>query len=735
MRQFPSAAFGIRPVRPVATLMASAGILALLAGGALAQSPAPEPQGGEIHIHGARERATGPVQGYTARRSATATKTDTPLIETPQSITVIPRQQMVDQGASSVAEALRYTANVIPEARPTSGRYDSVVLRGFGGGGVDANYVGFLDGLRMGRAISYLIPNVEPYGLERIEVLRGPASVLFGQVNPGGLINLVSKRPTETPYREINVQFGSNARKQVGFDFSGPADPEGRFLYRFTGLVRDGDTQVDHVREQRIYFAPSFTFRPNENTSLTVFGKFQRDPAGGFYGALPAVGTVLPSATGRIPTNFFPGEPSFERFSRNLASIGYAFDHRFNEVWSFRSNFRYLDGVQDFATVSARSVSGTTLTRGSVYSREHLRTLAVDNQLEANFTTGILQHKVLIGTDYQQGLSDRGLGQGNAPSINYLNPVYDVPVAMPTLSWLDQYQRQLGFYAQDQIKLDRFVMLLGGRFDSANTSQITRATGARANQADTAWTGRAALLYRFDSGFAPYVSVSTSFDPVSGVSAIAGEVFRPSTGRQYEIGLKYQPDGWRGLVQVALFDLTRQNVLTTAPVPPYATGTSLQIGEVRSRGIEVEARGNVTDNLEVIAAYSYTDAVVTRTSVADSLGKRPTIVPAHAGSIWARYSFLDGPLNGLSLAAGVRYVGAAAGDPANTLIVPAYTLVDAAITYDFGRNRPELKGLSLSVNAHNLFDREYVSGCFSYLGAGCVYGLRRTVTASLTYRW
>lgn len=725
----------LRPL--LAGLMASAGLAALCVGTALAQSPAgAEDQSGEIQVQGTRERATGPVQGYTARRSATATKTDTPLIETPQSVTIIPRQQMMDQGTQSVAEALRYTANVVSESRPTSGRYDNIILRSMAGTGADANYVGFLDGLRMGRAISYLVPNVDPYGLERIEVLRGPASVLFGQVNPGGLINLVSKRPTDTPYREINLQFGSYGRKQVGFDFSGPADPEGRFLYRLTGLVRDGDTQVDHVREQRIYIAPSFTFRPNENTSLTVFGKFQRDPAGGYYGFLPATGTLLPSASGRIPTNFFSGEPSYERFSRNIASIGYAFEHRFNDIWSFRSNFRYLDAVQDFGTVSVRGISGSTMTRAALYSREHLRMLGIDNQLEANFATGPFQHKLLFGTDYQQGLADRGLGQGAAPSINYLNPVYNLPITMPALSWLDQYQRQLGFYAQDQIKFGRLMLLLGGRFDSANTSQITRATGARTNQADTAWTGRAALLYRFDSGLAPYVSVSTSFDPVSGVNAIPGELFRPSTGRQYEVGLKYQPDGWRGLIQVAAFDLTRQNVLTAAPNPPYPVSTSLQIGEVHSRGIEVEARGNLTDNLEVIAAYSYTDARITRTSISDSLGKRPIIVPAHSGSIWARYSFLDGVLNGLSLAAGVRYVGESAANNANTVMVPAYAVVDAAISYDFGRNRPELKGLSLAINANNLFDRQYVSSCFPYAaGDACVYGLRRTVTASLTYRW
>lgn len=710
-----------------ATLLAAVSATALGAASARAEEVTTLPT---ITVEGQAERANGPVQGYVARQSASGTKTDTPLIETPQFISVVPRAQLEDQAVSTVSGALRYTPGVVPEVRPTSGRYDSIVMRGFGGGGTDANYVNFLDGLRVARGINYLVPTIEPYGLERIEVVRGPASVLYGQINPGGLVNLVSKRPTAEPYREINLQFGTQARKQIGFDLSGPADPEGRFLYRLTGLYRDADTQVHHTHEQRIYLAPSFTWRPTADTSLTVFGKYQYDPDGGYYGLLPALGTVTPSPVfGRIRTSFFAGEPSYERYSRHLASIGYAFEHRFNDVWSVRQNLRYVDAAQTFGTSSIASVSGSILNRRSVYSQERLRSLAVDSQAEARFSTGALSHTLLFGTDYQQGLSDTGYGVGTAPPINYLNPVYGQTIAMPRLDWTDQYQRQLGFYAQDQIKLDRWIFVVGGRFDTAQNTLIPRTTGQRTVQADTATTGRAAVLYRFDNGIAPYASISTSFEPTGGMT-FAGEPFRPSTGRQYEVGVKYQPDGWRGLVQAAFFDLTRQNVLT--PDPAHI-GFNLQIGEVRVRGVELEARGEITDNLSVIASYAYTDARVTRTTNLASLGKRPVTVPEHTASLWAKYAVLDGALNGLSFGAGIRYASATAGDAANTISVPAYAVVDAMLSYDFGRSRPELKGLSLQVNAHNLFDREFVSGCFAAMQ--CAYGLRRTVTAGLTYRW
>ena len=245
---------------------------------------------------------------------------------------------MDDQGVQSVSQALRYSASVLGETRLSMGRYDSVFIRGFGGSGGSAGFVNMLDGLRLQRGVNFLVPAVDPWGLERVEVIRGPASVIFGQVKPGGLIEMVSKRPRDVAHGEIQVQLGSFERRQLAFDIGGPVTPDKTILYRVVGLGRAADTQVDFTKEERLYIAPSVTFQPNAATSLTLLTSFQRDPETGFYGFIPSVGTALPNRNGKIRSNLFPGEPNYEGYSRNHLTLGYALEHRFNDVFSFRQN-------------------------------------------------------------------------------------------------------------------------------------------------------------------------------------------------------------------------------------------------------------------------------------------------------------------------------------------------------------------------------------------------------------
>lgn len=678
------------------------------------------------------ERASGPVNGYVGRRSDTATKTDTPLIETPQSVTVVTRQQMADQGAQSVGQALRYTASVLAETRLSAGRYDSAFIRGFGGSGGGAGFINNLDGLRYQRGVSFLVPAYEPWGLERVEVLRGPSSVVFGQVKPGGIVNMVSKRPKDEAHGEVQLQFGSYQRAQMAFDIGGPIDPEKTWLYRVVGLGRAADTQVDFTREERIFVAPSVTYRPNGATSFTLMASFQRDPETGFYGFIPAVGTVLPSRAGRIRSDFFPGEPSYEGYSRNQANLGYAFEHRFNDVFSFRQNVRVSDLESRMHTVAVAGIGADqrTLTRRVTASNESARTAGIDNQLQADFRTGPLTHKLLFGIDgyWMDGKAFTGAG-GTVQTLDFTNPIYGRrPFVVPAIPGTSQTTTQYGVYLQDQIKLDRLSLLVGGRFDSAEARTRALTTGVLTKQDDTARTGRVALMYNFDNGFAPYASYSTSFEPVAGTT-FAGTPFKPTEGEQYEVGFKYELPGANAFIQAAAYELTQTNVSTSDLAN---VGFQVQTGEVRARGIEVEARATVFDNLDLIAAYAYTDAEVTKSNGVD-LGKRPTVVPRHMASLWGHYTFRTGMLAGLGLGAGVRYVGEGAGDPGNTFFTPDYTLVDAAISYDFGAANPALKAWKLQVNAHNLFDKEYISGC--YAAVQCSFGLRRTVLATLSYRW
>jgi iron complex outermembrane recepter protein len=713
------------------------------------REPVVEPPAG---IQPTLESAVGPVQGYVATRSSTGTKTNTPLIETPESISVVTRDQMDDQGAQSVSQALRYTPGVFTDLRPST-RFDIVPIRGFGGnGGPLQSFVQYQDSLRLQRGISFAVPSVDPYLLERIEVLRGPASILYGQTNLGGLINLVSKRPTATPFREVEVAGGTWDLKQGAFDFSGPIDAEGKWLYRLTGLARDSETQVDYVKDRRYTLSPALTWRPTADTTLTILSNYTYDPASWYSTFLPGVGTVQPNPNGQIPISFNVGDPGYEMFTRDQKAIGYQFEHRFNDVWTVRQNLRYMRLGTDFRGISPQSYQANlhTINRQRSIAQDDVGTLANDNQVQAQFATGPMKHTLLAGVDYQYADASRLLGSATVgtPPIDYLNPVYFQAMSIPPIQTdAHQINDQTGLYVQDQIKIGNLVGIFGVRHDRAgfDFEQITLATKAKLNvsQADAANTWKAGLLYHFDAGVSPYVIYSTSFEPVTGtVLDFDRKPFLPTTGEQYEAGVKYEPPGWNALITVAAYQLTQQNVQTPDPNPAHtgcsAPGTrcSVQTGEIRTHGLEVEARGSVTRNIDVIAAYTYQDMLVTKSTNID-LGKHPVQVPDQMTAFWGMYTIREGAANGLAFGGGVRYVGRSYGDILNTIDVPPFTLVDAAVHYDLENLNPAFKGARLSINASNLFDTTYVASCGvgTQFDTGCYYGLRRTILAKMRYRW
>ncbi|WP_424135380.1 TonB-dependent siderophore receptor [Roseomonas chloroacetimidivorans] len=690
----------------------------------------------EVDVQATAWRSWQPVQGYVAPVTTTGTKTDTPLIEAPQSVGVVTRDQIDDQQAQTVSQALRYTAGVLPEVRP-SNRFDSVFVRGFGGQGTGAAFVNFLDGLRVGRGASFAVPGFDPYLLERIEVLRGPASVLYGQTGAGGIVNLVSRRPTETPIHEVRLEAGTDGRLQAGFDFGGPLTADGQFLYRLTGIARKADTQYDYVGEERVAIAPAFTWRPDSNTTFTLLGSYQDDPEAGFYNFVPAVGTVIASPYGRIRSNFFGGDPNWNKEERRQASVGYQFEHRFNNIFTARQNFRYLhiDSERKVLSVQSVGANGRTGNRTLTHAIEHADTFALDNQIQADFSTGPVRHTLLTGLDWSRSSAKRRLGQSTGPAINLFSPSYYVPITAPTLGLaqtIGQITDQLGIYAQDQIAIDRFRFNIGVRQDFATSETVQRLNSSHTSQYDEAFTWRAGALYLFDSGFAPYFSYSTSFLPNSGTMSPArgGGTFDPTTGEQYEIGVKYQPPGMNSFIQAALYQITQQNVLTT---DPNNSAYSVQTGEIRSRGIELEARASLTDNLDLIGTYTYIDAEITKSNTAGVSGNRVPQVPRNFASGWANYAFREGPLRGLELGGGLRYVGSTYGNETNTFKVPDATLFDAAIRYDFGQRFDMLRGLDFSVNVQNIADKEYVASCSSI--TACYYGNRRLVLGSLRVRW
>lgn len=698
------------------------------------------------------ESPTGPVTGFVANRSLTATKTDTSLAETPQSISVVTKDQMRAQGAESLTQILRYTAAVVPETRgSTASRLDMLTIRGFS----PATY---LDGLRVPSSRDAQ-PQKDAFDLERVEVLRGPSSVLYGQASPSGVINMVSKRPTDTPFHEIGVEYGTFAKKRTTFDVSGPIDDDGKYAYRLSGLYDDEDGQIEHTESRRQSISTAFTWRPDEDTSLTLLGHFQQDPKGASYGSVPAFGSVLHSPIGRhIDVDFYDGDKRIEKSDRDYYSVGYLFEHHFNDVWTFRQNARYLRSEGTYASLYNGSdglrPDYRTIPRYTIASDVDLDAYTLDNQAQARFDTGPVQHTVLFGADYQNTTTDTRTGYGSGPTLDIFDPVYTGNVQTPAYT-TDGTQRnqQKGLYLQEQMKWDKWVLLMGGRYDWAtnhsSTLNLNNRTKSKTSLDSEAFTGRLGLVYLFDNGISPYVSYSESFEPQSG-TGFGGSVFKPTEGKQYEVGIKYQPPGSNSFITAAVFDLTQSNVLTLDSDPTHICGSGTcqtQSGEVRSRGFELEGKASLNDNFDVTASYAYLDNRVTKsnstvlynpdpatgaTVSADEKGTTSYGVPRHTASAWADYSFHEGPLRGFGVGGGARYVSSSE-DASNTLKVPGYTLFDAAVHYDIPHINSLNDNLRLAVTATNLANKEYVASCYSY--AWCWYGSQRTVQASATYRW
>ncbi|WAC27686.1 TonB-dependent siderophore receptor [Ancylobacter sp. SL191] len=663
-------------------------------------------------------------------RNATATGTNTPVLETPLSVTSVTRRQMDEQNPQTVSEALRYTAGVLSD-RDTNARYDSIFIRGFGSFGTATNYVSFLDGLQLPRGQAFAQTSIDPFLLERVDVLKGPAALLYGAVSPGGIVNQISRSPTVEPHGEVFVQGGTYDRIQAGLASSGAITKDGTWQYSFSLVGRDSGTQYDGVDEQRLAVAPIVTWQPDADTSLTLRSYYQKDPDGGYFNSLYPSELAPAAYKSYLNRDLNVGDPDFDSFSREQYGIGYAFEHRFDDMVSFKSSLRYshvdvdFQSLQMFGPISADGL----IPRAALQSIEEVGGVASDNHLQFDFSTGAFQHTALFGIDYENTSSSWQYLMGGATSLNVVNPQYGQPVgALSTVINADQSLWQTGIYAQDQISFGQFRALLGIRHDWVDQNSENLLTNTSTVQDSEATTYRAGLLYLFDNGLAPYVSYATSFEPVSGVD-ISGTPFVPSTAEQYEIGLKYQPEGLNALFTMAAFDIRQQNVLTQ----DVLTGLNVQQGEVQSRGIELEARGNVTRNIELIAAVTFLDTEVTESSNPADIGKRPPAVPNYFSSFWASYTFDSGTFNGLMVAGGVRIVGPSYADNANTLEFDGYTLVDAALSYDLSVLNKSLKGFKATLNVTNLLDTEYYSSCSS--SYYCQFGNGRLVLAGLRYTW
>ncbi|MFP5984957.1 ferrichrome porin FhuA [Enterobacter hormaechei] len=700
----------------------------------------------------AQESAWGPAATIAARQSATGTKTDTPIQKVPQSISVVTAEEMALHQPRSVKEALSYTPGVAVGTRGASNTYDYLVIRGFAADGQSQN--NYLDGMKM-QGNFYNDAVIDPYMLERAEIMRGPVSVLYGKSSPGGLLNMVSKRPTTEPLKEIQFKVGTDSLFQTGFDFSDAIDDDGVYSYRLTGVARSNNSQQEDKGEQRYAIAPSFSWRPDDKTTFTFLSYFQNEPETGYYGWLPKEGTVDPLPNGdRLPTNFNEGAKN-NTYSRNQKMVGYSFDHEFNDTFTVRQNLRYAqnktsqNSVYGYGMCSdplyssnpasspcasvPQSQWGHTLTRQYVIDNEKLENFTVDTQLQSKFATGSVEHNLLTGVDFMRMRNDIDSWFGYAGSVapsdiyNLDHSDFDFgshPGPSGAYQVLNK-QKQTGIYAQDQIEWDKVLVTLGGRYDWADQESYNRVLNTTSERDDTQFTWRGGVNYLFDNGITPYFSYSESFEPASQTGA-NGNVFAPSKGKQYEAGVKYVPNDRPIVITGAVYQLTKTNNLMADPAGSFF---SVEGGEIRARGVELEAKAALSASVNVVGSYTYTDAEYTTDT--NYKGNTPAQVPKHMASVWGDYTMFDGPLSGLTLGTGVRYTGSSKGDPANSFTVGSYTLVDALVRYDLAR--VGMAGSNIALHVNNLFDREYVASCFNTYG--CFWGAERQVVATATFRF
>jgi iron complex outermembrane receptor protein len=658
------------------------------------------------------ERGNGPVEGYVAKRSVSATKTDTPIIETPQSISVITADRIRDQGSLTIQDSLRYVAGMRGEAYGFDSRGDFALIRGVAP-------TLFLDGLQQSVGF-YTNSRTDPFTLERVEVIKGPSSMLYGQSSVGGLLNFVSKRPQAEQKSELQLQYGSFDRKQIAFDSTGPLDDDGTLLYRVVAIQRDSQTQVDHTKDNRLLFMPSLTWRPNEQFEWTLMANVQKDDGGTTSGFLPHRGTVLSAPYGEIGSERFVSEPGFDEYDTEQKALTSQMAWRLDDVWTLRQNLRWQK-----SNVSYQSIYGSPMRLGAddrtvnrVYyiSKPEVTIWSADHQAESRFDTGPLQHTALVGIDYRHAVTDSRTARGNATPLDLYDPVYGTfdPSGITLSDVPQQRVAQQGLYVQDQIRLDKWLATLGLRKDWADT-RVEQGT----RQKDDAVTGRVGLTYLFDNGVAPYISYSESFTPIIGLDNVTQQSYKPLEGEQWELGVKYQPAGSNTLLTAAVFDLREKNRQMPNPENPLST---IQAGEARVKGLELEGLVEMNSKWDLISTYTYLDSEVVKGPVAQQ-GKRIASVPEHMASLRSQHRFSIAGIPGFSAGAGVRYVGAS-WDGTDSLKTPSTTLFDAMLGYAY-------QDWSLTLNATNLEDETYYTTCLSR--GDCFTGNRRTLTATASY--
>lgn len=701
------------------------------------------------------DSSVGPDFSYVGLSSRTATKTDVAIGETPRAISIVTREQMDDRASISVADALQYTPSIQANYFGEDNKQDWFVIRGF----KQANSGLYQDGTRL-YSSGFYSWQIDPFGLERVEILRGPGSALYGQTPPGGVINVVSKRPQfDGGSGQFAIEYGTDDRKQISLDVNSEVNE--KMAFRLQALGRKNGSRVDGVEAERIFIAPSLAYKFTDDTKLTLLTSYQKDDSDPYLQFLPMEGTLTSNPNGKISDSTAVGNTDWETFEREQLSVGYEFEHHFNDSTYFMQNTRYskmdinlrqmysLGYATDYG-LGVYDPTNSKVLRGASTEEGTSDAFNIDNRVVHTFKTGVVEHTLLAGIDYQSididskdYASDPFVADGNSsiivpaggtfvsianPLFDVFNPSYSNNVTLldSNFSVVDESDRQttktknnqLGLYLQDQMMIaDKWAVQIGVRYDDSQNKTHNTTTGAKTKVDNEEWTTNFGVAYLMDSGFTPYASYAQSFDPIIQLDA-NGDPAKPERGEQYELGLKYQPRSFDGYFNIAAFEVSKENLAR------QVAGQLTQIGEVRNRGLELEAVANVTEALTLIGNVSFIDSEITADSTSSNVGNTPSQIADQLASAWANYRFLNGPLDGLTIGAGARYVGDSYADNTETNVVPSYTLFDATLSY-------RIEDYKFQVAAKNLADKEYVATCDYY----CFYGDRRNVIASVTYDW
>ncbi|CAK3242491.1 iron complex outermembrane recepter protein [Vibrio crassostreae] len=666
----------------------------------------------------------------------TATKSALEPEETPQGITVIDEEQLEQRGVKSLNQALRYAPGVVTEQKGASvTMYDTFSIRGF------SNNQSYYDGLVLPFLTGWnLQPQIDPIAIQQVEVFKGPTSVLYGSMPPGGMVNMIAKAPQEDGSTKVGVSTGSRNLMEASIDTSGQLG-DSDFSYRLVALARKQDSQVDNAEEERYVIAPSLDWQVSDRTLINFNLYYQNDPSMGTNSAMPL--EVLKASDPSVSM----GDKNWSTFEREVLMLGYKINHQINDNWTFLQNARYTDASlyqeNTYHTATNFNPATGSLIRNAYSTDEDSQSFVIDNQVSGRVEISGLEHNLLFGVDYLKLTGDSLYKEFTANAGFYGFDAYNPNNDLLDKSQLQENYReshditteQLGLYFQDQVRYDALVLLAGGRYDMFKASDDKNSSYPTYDGKEEAdhnqFSYRVGALYELDNGISPFVSYATSFEPAAGTD-INGNSLKPQLGEQVELGIKYLSPDMSQQVTASYFHITKKDSIAADPLDPTYR-SKIQLGEVRSQGVEVEGRWFVTEDWDVNASYTYVDMEVTEDANPDLEGTTPIYVPTHAANLWSNYYVYGGALAGTRWSAGARYMGEMEMDATNTQgKVPSYTVVDLSLGYDLGEVSDALSGATANLMVNNLFNEEYYT-CYDQ--SNCWFGAEQSVELSVNYEF